>query len=345
MEHNYKYSFEEKANINITWEDIYTNYTSTNNNTNTNTNIYVVYILCYHIEKQSKYPFLQFMMNKIPTLDDVFNEQFILPYKLLRGNYDEHDIKTTMLAEIKNRLNNICCKGDSVTDEMYKGVIYGSDNVTPFVLINISDIDIYGLHLSVNTPTWFALTSEIINTRSICDIIIDPEITELFIHYPNIGLVTNLDTNTEYIIPDPVYTSDKFSSVEFKSVFGNLKTKAYNSCREFYYFYRTFEDVFKSNILKDKKNLKDNNLKDNKNLKNGINRYALFMEGKLYMEELNEFSLSDNIIDEFYNEPCIIICYMNLNKKLNPDILVKSNYSSVCISYHKIDKTCETKIL
>ena len=68
-----------------------------------------------------------------------------------------------------------------------------------------------------------------------------------------------------------------------------------------------------------------------------INRYALFVEGKIYLENSKEFSLTDKMIETLYPEPCIIICYSS-EHKINPDILVKDYRSFVCLSYHNINK-------
>lgn len=334
MEYNYIYSLEQIANINLNWNDICF-YHNTN----------VLYILCYHIEKQTKYPFIQFMMEKIPFCDNIIQEQFILPYKMLKGysGTSDEDLKTTILNEIKMRLNSISCNGEMVTDDMYKGVVYGIDCITPYVLVNISSIDIYGLHLSRNTSTWFALTSEIINTRTICDIIIDPEVTELFVRNPTMGVLTNTDTNEIFMLPDAVYTGGEFVSVEFNSVFGNRKTKVYETCGEYFYFYRDFHDAIKDGgwLPENGKNMigtrEITERSSNKYKKGGINRYALFVEGNLYMEDAQEFSLDDNAIDNSYPEPCIIICY-NGKHKLKPNILAKFYNSFVCISYHNLDK-------
>ena len=68
-----------------------------------------------------------------------------------------------------------------------------------------------------------------------------------------------------------------------------------------------------------------------------LNRYAIFTEGKIYFENNKEFILNDEVIEYKYPEPCIIICYLG-DDNIYPDILAKDAISSVCLSYHKIDK-------
>jgi hypothetical protein len=74
-----------------------------------------------------------------------------------------------------------------------------------------------------------------------------------------------------------------------------------------------------------------------KYIKGGINRYALFVEGKLHMEEEEEFSLTDEIIEEQFNDDCIIICYSG-EHKLKSDILVKNYKNFIPLSYHYLNK-------
>jgi hypothetical protein len=140
------------------------------------------------------------------------------------------------------------------------------------------------------------------------------------LQHPNIGILTNLDTHQTYILPDSVYTGGNINSVEFSSVFGNRRSKTYKNCREYFYFHRTFEGS-----INDAKQIQK---------RAGINRYAVFVEGKIYIENSNKFALNDIEIETLYPEPCIIICYNNQHNQLNPDLLVKTYESFVCISYH-----------
>ena len=48
--------------------------------------------------------------------------------------------------------------------------------------------------------------------------------------------------------------------------------------------------------------------------------------------------LSDEIIENLYPEPCIIICYSS-EYNVNPDILVKDYNNFICLSYHNLDNS------
>lgn len=331
----YTYLLEEKANKNVTFDEI------VNNN-----GMCVLNILCYNIENQHKYPFLQFMMEKVPYCNDIVKEQLILPCVFMRNR--ESDIQDLVLERVKLGLDMLGCEHNNVNEDMYKGILFGEEDNTPYALVNITGIDIYGLNFKRQTTTWFALPSEIINVKQVCNIPIDGDVIQLFTDIPQIGLLTDPNTKNYYIMPDAVYTGNEIKKSEFNSIFGNCKTKPYDSCGEYYFFYRSFCDAIKDGgwLKEGYEGNKSNKIGDrivvdsdsNKYITGCINRYALFVEGKIYLEPQEEFGLSDEEIENLYPEPCIIICYSG-KRIVNPDILVKNYDSFVSLSYHKLNKS------
>jgi len=328
----YKYILEEKANKNLTFNDLLNNK-----------GFCILNLLCYHVENQHKYPFLQFMMEKIPFCNNIVKEQLILPYIIIQDS--SINISELVLEKVKHSLDLLGCESNRITDDMFKGILYIENCNTPFVLVNISGIDIYGLNFMRKTRVWFALPSEIINLGSICNIPIDKEINNLFTDFPSIGLLSDPKTETTYSLPDAVYTGSELKESEFQSIFGISKKKIYESCGDYYYFYRTFGDAVKDGGWLNNNNNKSGKIGNriivdndsNKYFIGCINRYALFVEGKIYTESTCEFILTDNLIESLYPEPCIIISYSGKHNT-KPDLLVKNLESFVCISYHKLDK-------
>jgi len=261
----------------------------------------ILYILCYHIEIQCKYPFLQFILEKIPFCNGLIKEQFVLPHIT-----SEHFDKETILDKVNQILVTMDLNNCAINESMYKGVIFCGD--MGYALVNISDINMNALYLSRNSLYWFVLPTEIMNTKQVCGFDIDEDVINLFVENPQISILKNKNLKTNYNLPDAVYTgSDTIKQAEFNAIFGNGKTKPYKSCGEYYYFNRLFENVLYNDY---------------------VNRYALFVEGNLYMEKGTEFSLKDEII----LEPCINICYTNYNGK--PDVLVKKCENFISLSYH-----------
>lgn len=290
----YKYLLEEKANKNETVKDVG-----------------VLSILCYHIQDKCKYPFLQFMMEKVPYCNNIIKEQITLPYIFLETEVSSFEISLLVLVRIKQCLEMLGCDHSKVNDEMYKGIIL-DNNSTPFALINISDIDIYGVNFMRQTTSWFVLPSEIINMGNVCNIEVDNDLIDFFKQFPPLGLLSNPSTSQYYIIPDVVYTGDEKKQSEFKAIFNNTKSKVYDNCGKYYYFYRSFEDVAKLGV-------------------SYINRYALFVEGNMCIES---GELSDKDIEYDFLDPCIILG----NSGDKPDILAKDYESFVCLSYHQLNE-------
>jgi len=320
---DYKYNLEDEAEIDITI-DCPT----------------IINILCYHIEKGCKYPFLQFLLEKIQFTNNLFPEKLHLPIIFLN---EPENIGEIVLSNINSILKKNGWLG-TINDEAYKGIIYGEDGIN-YALINISDLDINGQYFSRDMSHWFALPSEIINSGHICNISFDHELTNLFLNFPDIGFLSNKISGKKYILPDAVYTGDEFRKVEFKSVFGNLKSKIYDTCSEYYYFHRSF-----GNAIKDGGWLKDGcegkigdrittKPKSNKYINGGINRYALFVEGNMFTGSLTNCELTDELTDQEINtkypEPCVVIC----TKTIKPNILVKNFESFVSLSYYKIQQS------
>lgn len=326
----YTYLLEKKANKNYTVDDILNK-----------TGGYMLHILCYNVEEQLTYPFLQFMMEKVPYCNNIVKEQITLPYIFISDKITENI--ETIFERIKTGLYTLNCDYIKLTEDMYKGIVFINNNnvISSYALINISGIEITGINFTRQTSTWFVLPSEIINTKTVCNIPIDKDIVQLFTDIPYIGQLVNTATKEFYIIPDAVYTGNDIKQSKFYSVFGNNKTKVYASCSEYYYFQRTFSLAVKdggwfkelNNKTQSGELLRENNTKC---IDGAINRYALFVEGKLYMETGKDFSLSDDIIETYYPEPCIIICYSG-EHNMKPDLLVKNTESFVCLSYHRLN--------
>jgi hypothetical protein len=349
----YRYLIEQQGNKNVTNHDILRNNTSFFGHG-------ILHILGYHITSNSKYPFIQFGLEKIPFCNNIIPEKLILPY--ISITHDTTDDFTSIIIE---KLNNLLvatgCDG-SLTSDAYNGMIYDSNN-NAYALVDMSKINLFRLQINRESPLWFSLPTEIINIRSNCNIPIDDMITDLFSNIPTLGLLNyndNIDNfDKTFPLPDAVYSGSYLKKTEFRSVFSMEKDIVHNSCGEYYYFFRLFEDSVKEGgwVRQGGHKLIDLNdtlithspsdikLIDNeygRYIKGGINRYALFPENYSMYNEINRtFSLTDDDINtQFANNKCIIIHFMNDDlDTILPDILVKEYESAFPISYHLLNKT------
>ena len=94
----YKYLLEERVNKNITFNDIVNEDGKC-----------ILNIICYNIETGYKYPFLQFMMEKVPYCNNIVKEQLIFPYIFIRKT-QLTNIKDLVLDKIKMGLDVMKCE-------------------------------------------------------------------------------------------------------------------------------------------------------------------------------------------------------------------------------------------
>jgi hypothetical protein len=348
-EKRYTYLMDRHADKNIVNHDILTH----------NMNIYgrgLLNVLCYHVTQNSKYPFIQFMLEKVPFCNDIIKEKLVLPLLTVSQETDQ-DFSITMIEKIKNSLSAIGCDPSMLTLDAYKGLI-SDKNERVYALVDISIVDIFRISLTRNNPIWFSLPTEIMNIRSICNIPIDDDVTELFLNMPELSVLNIPDKMDTYPIPDAVYSGSYFRNVEFQSVFGVSKKQVYKSCGEYYYYFRLFEDAVKDggwvnegghkmidlNDVSITHNPAGTKLVDNeygRYIRGGINRYALFPENYMvYTEPTKTLSLTDDDINiKFGVHKCIIIQYEEEDiDTILPDILIKEYESAYPISYHMLAK-------
>jgi hypothetical protein len=360
---NYSYFVETLLTKNITTADILKN----------NANMYgqgILHILCYHVTQNSKYPFIQFLLEKLPYCNDIIQEKLVLPMITIskentNNNLEsEEDYSISIIDKIKGLLPALGCDGSKLTSDSFKGLL-SDQNERIYALVDISAVDIFRIAITRNTPIWFALPTEIMNVRSICNIPIDESISELFLNMPELGVLRKLDIENMFPVgdafplPDAIYNGSYLRQTEFRSVFGTSKEKIYASCGEYYYYFRLFEDAIKEGgWLRDGGHklidLTDTNithsvsgtkLVDNeygRYIQGGINRYAFFPGNyMLHTESSNMFSLTDTeVCTKLERNDCIVIHYMeDTLDNILPDILVKEYGLAFPISYHMLNKS------
>ena len=353
----YTYLIEQNTTQSLTNVDIL----------NHNSNIFgkvILNILCYHVTQNSKYPFIQVLLEKKPFLTSFIPEKLELPIVTISKVDSESDYPVTIIEKIKGLLPAIGCDGSKLTRDAFKGLISDS-NEHIYALVDISDVDIFRISITRNTPIWFALPTEIMNVRSICNIPIDVRVSELFLNMTQLAILNKLDTQNmitmsdTFPLPDAIYNGSYLKQTEFRSVFGTSKDAVYSSCGEYYYYFRIFEDAVKeggwlregghkmvdltnTNLTHSAsgKMLVDNEY--GRYIQGGINRYAFFPGNYiLHTECSNMFSLTDaEVSAKLENNSCIVIHYMEETlDNMFPDILVKEYESAFPISYHMLNKS------
>jgi hypothetical protein len=241
-------------------------------------------VICYHInDKSGLYPFVQFLLCKEP-----YSNKFTMP----RSNKEDliTNIKASLLSigvlEEYINIDKIVFKGyykDKVKHTLSNS---NSDYLQSFsLLVDISEIDLSKLLLVNANPAWFALFTEIVNEKSICNIPISDSTTSYFETNTCLAKIyaDNVNKMVYYPIPSIVYTVDEFKRSEFKGLFGESKVEN----KDYYYFQKSFNNAV-------------NQYTTNTSNKKGVNRYAFFSEKTKILEDINELDL-DNYSTNFYN--------------------------------------------
>jgi len=158
---SYTYLIEQKATPNLLVKDVFDGETT------------ILYLLCYHIQTETKYPFIQFLLNKVPQCS-IIDEQFILPFMFNTVNNQNDSLDELVLNKVKIELANMNFYTNKITNDMYKGIIFHKGDA--YALVNITGIDITGSLFSRDILSWFALPTEIINEKKVCEIKVEQEV-------------------------------------------------------------------------------------------------------------------------------------------------------------------------
>lgn len=336
----YIYLPEINADTYMDTEDIYNKIKNTNKEK-------TLFYICYHISYIDDYPFLQIMVNKIcnnnsNNVVDI-KEEFILPSIIL--NEERNSISKLLINDVKSYLQKIHCDSNSLNLEAYKGIISDGENM--YALVNISNLDIKYLYLTAAIKTWFVLTTEIINTKTVCNIPISEMVTNLFIKNSDLGVLRKKNLTSIYSCPDVVYSGSDYKKSELNVIFGPDKAILYDMDIPYYPFFNTFgnaviaggwlqayEDIVDLNqisLFNTKKKMIDN--KYGRYVTGGITRYALFIKTTVNIvhdifdtNSMYMYSLADTII------------LQSNNNDFGPNVLVKNLEQFVPISYHMLDK-------
>jgi hypothetical protein len=272
-----------------------------------------VNILCYHISSYSKYPFIQFLLDKTPRdISHILSEEFIIPTIIV--TQQSHQIEFIAFQKIKHKLQNLGCSVEELTiDDTFVGSV--EINGTFFLLFNVTSVSLNTPKLTSNSLSWFVLPSEIINTGTVCNIPIHMNVKNLFLSLPQLGILYHKDENNsfiQYLLPDAVYFASEIRKIEMQSVVGILKMPKYSLNTPYYYFCKTF-------------NLAKKNAFRGKDKKIGIMRCALFSDiPGYYSEENNKLTLTDQeICIDYLHCNVVYVDYVAIKNEMScEDILV-----------------------
>ena len=254
-----------------------------------------VCICCYHINTEGRYPFIQFLLEKSPSikvyardgepdsLTHIVPEEFIMPIIEISEKLTTPMIIDKVTEHLKYILTSVCWHSESEDADIYKGTLI---NGNVFMMYNISNIKIENAVFTKSSKYWFGLSTELINSRVICNIKVN-DILSSFLIDNGLYVVHCADGNREYPVPDALYSGSHSETAKMQNMFGKLKTNTrfgHHWC-----FVLTFDDAVKfgawtetgaPEILHDVKISTDKGVYYH----GAVNRYAIFLDDIKYMK-------------------------------------------------------------
>ena len=267
-----------------------------------------IHILCYHVNENLKYPFMQFLMDKTPhDMTNIVREEIVLPCIVV--SKETHSIEKVALQKIKTKLESMGCNVENVNlDNNFVGVVTIYESL--FLLFNLSNILVNPVKLYNSSPSIFVLPTEIMNVGSVYNVSFNKHTRNLFLSLPELAILQHNDKHHEpYPLPDVVYSC---YNTDFECAVGILKRQWVSACAPHYGFCKKYEN--KSLAL----------------------RCVLFADKfSFYAEENNKLTLNDEEIEIYHKDSNMIYIYYEVEKLPgNIDILVLDDALFEPLSVH-----------
>jgi hypothetical protein len=203
----------------------------------------ILHYICYYINTNGNYPFIQFLLEKVPYCENLVDEEFILP-SVIVNNENIHIIENIIIEKLITQLN-ISNKNIEYLGIIDNGVL---NSKLQFALIKIqtNKFDLNNKDLCL----WFSIPTEIVNIKTIYNIPIQKQVIELFTYnFHNLCILEDKMTNKMLPLPDILYfINKKYYNIEYV-----YKTYI-NKQGSFLCLYRNY-----NNIKSDNDNVKNDN--------------------------------------------------------------------------------------
>jgi hypothetical protein len=269
-------------------------------------------LICYHVNKEEKYPFIEFMLEK--------NENNNLDLPFIEIDSHTEDINYLIEKHIKDNITRLYLDYNQDKNIIIKGLINDSSERI-YALVDLSEFIIQYTEYTKNTHYSFVLPSEIINSGITYDIHIHQNVKQLFYDLPELGILHDTISKKPLPLPDAVYSFSQLSQTQINSVLGPNKFN-----RESYFYLNTqFSNSIQTDI--------SSNI-----LSYGVNKYALFPDVfTIHIENETSLSLDKNKVNSLLNVyKQIYIQYVdNHFNDTKVDIIVREFDTIIPLSYWK----------
>jgi hypothetical protein len=227
-----------------------------------------VYLCMYDVHKEGKFPFQRYLLSSL-------NGRLLFPHIWSSNNDPLEEIAAHIQTIIKDKNNE--------KDIQYEGFYEYENELYCFI-----DITLCGLYMQLDeyfssSRQWFVLMDEILNQNKVCNIAIEPRVTDFFLYNEDFCFLLDAEQK-QYELPIVGYVTKPVAKMNFTQVFGQTKSMdIYGS----YYYFTDYWSCFEKDI---KKELKDPLEKE------GIVRFALFLGNTRYVENLESDPLDNSFV-------------------------------------------------
>ena len=266
---------------------------------------YKVNMCAFDVNNQHKYPFLKYLLYKNKTS----NKCYFPPFFITSDKSEDIVQRATNL--IKKLLDNVSQTADNV---VFNGFKVLNNNI--YIFFDLTQCAIKQSDLLWNSNNlWFAIIDEIINTKTICNILIDECVTHLFIQNTDLCFLQNRG-NKDYTLPIVAYVARYDPKLHFTFVFGVSKSLN-TSILGAYYYFTNYNNSFHPNSVMIVNHVCETNAPPHNVsqtlFSRGIIRFALFIE-------------NIKIIQNLPNDP---IDNSEIKKKRSHDNLLDINHETL----------------
>jgi hypothetical protein len=262
---------------------------ATNNYENGN-----IHICAYHINKEGKDPFLQYILRKYDETHETKKDLVTFPSFFYERGLPIMDYANLILEIIRTSYRI------KTGNYEYKGFINNGNQF--YVFYDFSECVIRCHDLRRMNDLWLVTMDEILNHKKVCNFPIDKKVTEFFSDLNNMHFTYLKDRcNNIYEAPIVGYVGLEEKKIDFTSCFGEPQSLQVELPDPYYYF-TDYQKAFKVGGFK--KSVEDgsiqNNVFDLKSNRSGLVRFALFTGYVKMFSEKNKENEHDHLYNSIY---------------------------------------------
>jgi len=262
---------------------------ATNNYENGN-----IHICAYHINKEGKDPFLQYILRKYDETHETKKDLVTFPSFFYERGLPIMDYANLILEIIRTSYRI------KTGNYEYKGFINNGNQF--YVFYDFSECVIRCHDLRRMNDLWLVTMDEILNHKKVCNFPIDKKVTEFFSDLNNMHFTYLKDRcNNIYEAPIVGYVGLEAKKIDFTSCFGEPQSLQ-EELPDPYYYFTDYQKAFKVGGFK--KSVEDgsiqNNVFDLKSNRSGLVRFALFTGYVKMFSEKNKENEHDHLYNSIY---------------------------------------------